>query len=159
MIGQSFAPLAGGSKPKQPGGGGANSGAQQAIKVLNLRIPRVVGQGAPAPQPLLMSPGAGGVPMPGGQRPGLTPGGAPGGAPGSPGDAPPFGLEEIIKILFGNNPPPGGDTGKPPDPKINYQPLPGGTAGPGPRGPVENPRRDGKNPFGDSGGAPRRNEY
>jgi hypothetical protein len=73
-----------------------------------------------------------------------------------PGDAPPFGLEEIIKILFGNLPPggdPGQGQGEAPTPKINYQPLPGGTAGPGPdRGPANNPRRDGKNPFGDDPG-------
>jgi len=67
MIGQSFAPLMNPNQPKPSDKGPAGSispGAQQAIKVLNLRIPRVAGVGAPAPQALLEGKGSAGLPQP-----------------------------------------------------------------------------------------------
>lgn len=137
-IGQSFAPTGQNQMRQQQGGG--NAPLQQAIKVLNLRLPKVVGAGAVAPQPLLMSQGSGGVSMPPMPQQGATPGGAPGGAPTMPGQgAPPFGLEEILRRIFQ---PPTGPAGSPapqppqgpaPLPRIVTQPPapgPGGTAGP-----------------------------
>lgn len=40
-----------------------NAGVQEAIKVLSLRMPRVVGASAPAPSALLNAPGSGGNPQ------------------------------------------------------------------------------------------------
>lgn len=61
MMGVSFQPGAsaiGQSKPQ--GGTQTGGGVQEAIKVLSLRLPRVVGAQAIAPQGLLNSPGSGG---------------------------------------------------------------------------------------------------
>jgi hypothetical protein len=130
-LGQSFAPL--GNDPMQqarPGGApGGPGGAQQAIKVLNLRMPRVAGAGAPAPQALLEGAGSAGLP----QQQGMSPV-----------------IQAILQAVLGHFTPqqqsapsamggmmpgpqgPGGSQSAPqmPTPAIHYQPLPGGTAGP-----------------------------
>jgi len=66
-IGQTFAPI--GNPMQRPNGTAGTpaglSGVQQAIKILNLRMPRVQGAAAIAPTLLLNSPGAGGLPQPG----------------------------------------------------------------------------------------------
>lgn len=59
MIGQTFAPT-GGDPTQRPSG---PSGAQDAIKILNLRYPRVQGAAAPAPQALLEGAGSAGLPQ------------------------------------------------------------------------------------------------
>lgn len=137
MLGQSFAPLGNDPTQQKPGGPSGNQGAQQAIQVLNTRLPRVVGAGAPAPQALLQGAGSAGLPSPQGVNPivqailqavlghfapqqqsapsamgGMVPGGMPGGMPG------------------GGMPAPSGPLPKLPTPALHYQPLPGGTAGP-----------------------------
>lgn len=125
-IGQSFAPL--GSDPMQPKPGGPSGsapGAQQAIKVLNLRMPRVAGVGAPAPQALLEGAGSAGLP----QQQGMSPV-----------------IAAILQAVLGHFQPqqqgapsaPGGmqqAAPQMPTPAVHYQPPPGGTAGPGPRVP------------------------
>ncbi len=150
MIGQSFAPLPGGTAtgPGGPagGGGGAQGGPQEAISVLKLRFPKLFGASAPAPSQLLTSPGSGGLPAQGmGQSPaiqailqavlgsfkqgGMAAPSAPGGMMGS--------------MLGGGGG--GGAAGAPgpmpqmPMPRVDYipqPPMPGGTAGPNQR-PVE----------------------
>jgi len=65
LTGLSFAPL----KTDQANGNGQPTGPapiQEAIRVLNLQIPKVVGARALAPGPLLTAPGAAGVPGAGG---------------------------------------------------------------------------------------------
>lgn len=47
---------------EQPNGQRRDQGVQEAIKVLSLRLPKVVGAQALAPQPLLTSPGSDGNP-------------------------------------------------------------------------------------------------
>ena len=130
MIGQSFAPIGDPNMQRPSGGpGGIAPGAQEAIKVLNLRIPRVAGAGAPAPQALLEGGGSGALPQ----------------QPNNPI------IQAILQAVLGHFAPQqqsapsamgGGMPGTPgplgqsgpqlPNPKINYQPLPGGTAGPNP---------------------------
>lgn len=87
MIGQSFAPLGDPNNPtrQQGGNGQASNPVQEAIRVLSLRLPRVLGAGTPAPGVLLNSPG-------GSMLPGLP--GATGGAPANP-------LTTILRQLFG----------------------------------------------------------
>ncbi len=161
MIGQSFAPLPGGTAgPNQPAGGGHGDGPQEAINVLRLRFPKLFGAGAPAPSQLLTSPGSAALPQPGamgggagapggGQNPAITAlltsilgafsgGGGMGqqAAPSAPGGS-----------MFG-----GGGMGMGNGtamsnytPAVHYQPppgLPGGTAGPGPQGPAPTPFED-----------------
>lgn len=61
MIGVNFQPGGGsGGSGNRPQGG--NNSVQEAIKVLSLRLPRVVGAQAVSPQALLSSPGSGGNP-------------------------------------------------------------------------------------------------
>jgi hypothetical protein len=71
MIGQSFAPL--GDPMNQqagPGGGGLESPAQQAIKILNLRMPHFGANApTPAPQALLNGAGSAGLPQPNANNP------------------------------------------------------------------------------------------
>jgi hypothetical protein len=64
-LGQSFAPL-GTSDPtrQQNGRSGPISPVQESIQTLNLRLPRFIGPGAPAPQALLRAPGMAGMPTP-----------------------------------------------------------------------------------------------
>ena len=62
MIGQSFAPLGDKTRP-QSGGPGGSGGPQEAIQVLNMRMPRFPGAGAPAPQALLQGAGSAGLPQ------------------------------------------------------------------------------------------------
>lgn len=47
---------------RRPSGGGSQQGVQEAIKVLSLRLPKVVGARSVAPAPLLNSEGSGGSP-------------------------------------------------------------------------------------------------
>lgn len=129
MIGQSFAPL-GGDPMMRPGGqGGQGSGAQQAIQVLNYRMPRVAGAGAPAPQALLEGAGSAGLPQQNAMNPTIA---------------------AILQAVLGHMQPqqqqapsaPGGQAPPPaqmPNPRINFQPLPGGTAGPNPQQPPQRP--------------------
>lgn len=63
MLGQSFAPLGDPMQQQRPSGPGGPGGAQEAIKILNLRMPRVAGAGAPAPQALLEGAGSAGLPQ------------------------------------------------------------------------------------------------
>jgi hypothetical protein len=132
MIGQSFAPM--GDPTQRPQADAGGQGPQEAIKILNLRMPKVAGAGAPAPQQLLNGMGSAGLPQQNANNPmieailravlghlspqmqaapsamgGGVPGGMPGGMPGPQGPAP-----------------------KLPMPGVHYQPLPGGTAGPNP---------------------------
>jgi hypothetical protein len=142
MIGQSFAPL-GNGMPAKPDGGGVAPGAQQAIKVLNLRLPRVVGSGAPAPGALLNAQGASGLPsagtnpmlealihaVMGGYAPATGAGPTPGASgPSSPLPMPSAPVSNAPVSL--------------PNPAIHYQPLPGGTAGPNPKFPVNQDTRE-----------------
>lgn len=61
MIGVNFQPGSDFSGQNKPQGGTSNGGGiQEAIKVLSLRLPRVVGAQALSPQALLTSPGSGG---------------------------------------------------------------------------------------------------
>jgi hypothetical protein len=62
-LGQSFAPLPEQAPNGQNGRSGPISPVQEAIQTLNLRMPRVLGAGAPAPAPLLNSMGSAGLPM------------------------------------------------------------------------------------------------
>lgn len=56
MIGQSFSPIQQqGADAQRPG---TDLAPQQAIQILRLRLPQFFGAGAPAPAPLLTSPGA-----------------------------------------------------------------------------------------------------
>lgn len=66
MLGQSFTPMSEEERLRRqgmPGQAGTNP-IQEAIKVLSLRIPRVLGAGAPVSRELLTGPGAGGLPTP-----------------------------------------------------------------------------------------------
>lgn len=134
MIGQSFAPLFDPQGQKPAGGPqGGPSGPPQAIQTINTRLPRVLGAGAPAPAALLNSPGSAGLPMEnispiiqailqsvlGHFSPQQM------SAPSAPG-----GFGGVTPLPMPGAPPqiPGG--GKP---KVEYEPLPGGTAGPNPR--------------------------
>lgn len=93
---------------RQPGGGGGgaqprSSPVQQAIQMLSLRLPHVVGAQALAPGPLLQGPGAAGVPSAGGG-----------------------GIEALLRLLFGVGPQGGGPispTGAPitPGPSGRYE--------------------------------------
>lgn len=109
-FGVSFSPAGNQGAGGQPQGGQRPTPIQQAIQTLSLRIPRNAGAGAFTSQTLLDSPG----------------GGAVGGAPN---DA--LLLEQIKRLLFGNQPP--GQMGKPsPMPRDNSQPggtMPGPTPG------------------------------
>lgn len=150
-LGLSFSPFNTAQPQNVQGAGqpGAAPSAQDAIRVLSLRLPRVVGAGALAPGPLLNAPG--------------------GAAFGGSG----FNLEQLLQLLFGQRPGqmgiepgtmrqpmtspmgslfggammpqpglpmPGPDRGKAPAPYVQpgqgelpiANPLPGGTAGPGP---------------------------
>lgn len=144
MIGQSFAPL-GDPTQQRPSAGGANTaGPQEAIRVLNLRMPRVFGAGAPAPAQLLTSPGSAGLPQQNAHNPLIEAilravmggfGGGPQVAPSAPGGMPPGGMSQGM---------PGGGAPAPsptiPAPAVHYQPNPpgrGGTAGPNPPLPRE----------------------
>src|SRR3990167_1200363 len=60
--GVSFQPGQSGSRGTQSRPSSANTGIQEAIKLLSLRLPRVVGARAMAPQALLESAGSGGNP-------------------------------------------------------------------------------------------------
>lgn len=127
MIGQTFAPVGDPSQQRPSGSPSMPSGPQEAIKILNLRMPRVQGAAAPAPAALLNSPGSAGLPQPQPHNPIL---------------------EAIIRaVLGGFNAPQqsapsamGGATGGAgqgpvidyPTPAVHYQPPPGGTAGPNP---------------------------
>lgn len=108
MLGQRFAPLGDDSDPlrrnaAQPGGGG---GIQEAVRMLSLRLPRVLGAHAPVALPLLQSQGGAGLPAPnpavaaliqqlfGGMAQGMPSGGMMGGAGGL-----------IPKTSFVTNPP------------------------------------------------------
>jgi hypothetical protein len=100
QFGVSFLPNQGGMDRERPGGGSATEPIQQAIKVLSLRLPRVLGGGAFAPAGLLQgggsmgNPFAGVGPMQGRPLPGGLPGGGGpplGGGAGSPGGGSPFG--------------------------------------------------------------------
>jgi hypothetical protein len=65
MIGQSFAPLGDDNDPTKPQNQpGAANPVQEAIKVLTLRMPRVLGGGAPAAPELLNSMGGAAVQNP-----------------------------------------------------------------------------------------------
>ena len=130
MLGQTFAPLFDPQGQKQAGPQG-QTGAPQAIQTLNTRLPRVLGANAPAPAALLNSPGSAALPT----------------------DTMNPVIEAILKAVLGHFSPqqmaapsaPGGMSSVPPlpmpggpslptnyTPKIEYQPLPGGTAGPNP---------------------------
>ena len=80
-FGLSFVPGAEQNGQQRPGGpGGAPSGVpplQQAVQLLSLRLPRVMGGQALAPGPLMQGPAGGGLGLPGGA------------------------LEELLKRLFG----------------------------------------------------------
>ena len=78
MIGQSFAPLGDPNNPtrQQDANGQTSNPVQEAIKLLQLRMPRVLGAGAPAAPELLNSPGSSLLP------------------PGNP-------LTDILRKLFG----------------------------------------------------------
>lgn len=129
MIGQSFAPLGDPASQTRPQQSGA-AGAQEPVRILNLRMPRVQGAGAPAPQALLTSPGSAALPQSVGANPTI---------------------EAILRAVLGHFAPqqmaapsaPSGFMGQGPPsqgsgpsnipytPAIHYQkPLPGGTAGP-----------------------------
>lgn len=125
MIGQSFAPLGNDPMQQRPSGP-AGGGAQQAIQVLNTRLPRVVGAGAPAPQALLEGAGSAGLPQPQGVNPIV---------------------QAILQAVLGHFAPQqqsapsamggmmsgGGPAPQMPTPNVSYQPNPpgqGGTAGP-----------------------------
>lgn len=126
MIGQTFMPQ-GQGVTERPQGPDNQAGVQQAIKILNLRMPRVAGAGAPAPQALLEGMGSAGMPQ----------------QASSPI------LQAIIQAVLGHFQPQqmgapsamGGFQQQGPSqgsmslpqnvtPRINYHPLPGGTAGP-----------------------------
>jgi len=151
MIGQSYAPL-GDPTQQRPSGMSPQGGPQQAIKILNLRMPRVQGAAAPAPAALLNSPGSGGLPQP----PMM------GGPQGGPSQQPtnPI-LDAILRAVLGGYQPPqqsapsapgGGVPSSPnlPVPAVHYQPPPGGTAGPNPVDPMT--REDRGNTRGKTGG-------
>lgn len=131
MIGQSFAPLGDPNQMQRPGGpSGTSDGAQQAIQVLNYRMPHF-GANAPTPAPQALLNGAGSA--------GLGQGGNPV-------------IDAILKAVLGHFAPqqqaapsaPGGmvpgsgpmidnpPSPQLPTPAVHYQPLPGGTAGPNP---------------------------
>lgn len=129
-FGLSFSPLGQGgpTNPNNPGtpSGGGNP-VQDAIKVLSLRIPKVVGAGAPSPQVLLG--GAGGGPGGAGAAPGAA-------GFGGGGNAALF--EQLLRSLFGGGEPQTGINrpGMPPAPNMrgpfgvdSDQPLPMPTGG------------------------------
>jgi hypothetical protein len=64
MIGQSFAPLGDQNDPVKPQNQPGSNPVQEAIKVLTLRMPRVLGGGAPAAPELLNSMGGAAVQNP-----------------------------------------------------------------------------------------------
>lgn len=141
MIGQSFSPIqdSGDNTAQRPAQGGSGSApVQQAIEVLRLRLPHIFSGGSP----LMGAPGSAGAPQ-GFDSPviarllqalGVLPpamgASAPPMGPGLMGAAPPMG---------------GGGMGSAPPltasykPSVNYQPLPGGTAGPALPIPQPNP--------------------
>lgn len=154
MLGQSFAPLMDPAQRQQPVSPTGLSGAQEPIKILNLRMPRVAGAGAPAPQALLNSPGSAALPQAAGANPVIAailravlgqfapsqmaapsaPSGFMGGIAGR--------TEPIPGVPGGYTVPEPGQSGGY-IPAIHYQqpPLPGGTAGPNPSMPQGNPNR------------------
>lgn len=62
MIGVSFQPGQNGQQNGQAGSQPTGGGVQEAIKVLSLRLPKVLGAQAAVPMPLLTSQGSGGNP-------------------------------------------------------------------------------------------------
>lgn len=135
MIGQSFSPIQSqGTDQQRPQAGGTGSApVQQAIEVLRLRMPHVFSGGSP----LMGAPGSAGAPQCFDspviarllQALGVLP-------PAMAASAPPMGPS-----LSGAAPMGGGMGEAPPlatsyKPSINYQPLPGGTAGPNTESPA-----------------------
>jgi len=132
MIGQTFAPI-GDPMQQRPGGPQGQQGAEQAIQVLNTRLPRVVGAGAPAPQALLSGAGSAGLPQQtvspvlqqilqavlGHFAPQQM------SAPSAPGGM-------VMGAGMGSMSGPAGPAAPLPMPAVHYQPPPGGTAGPSP---------------------------
>lgn len=145
MIGQNFSPTdqTMGQRPQPTG---AVDPLQQAIQVLQLRMPHVYGANAPAPSPLLQSQGA---PMGFNLQAvlqhllGIAPQqgmGLPGGTAG-PGPMAPIPSGPRVELPPGSGGPAAGGTAPPFTPAVHYQPPPmppGGTAGPGPIGPYVN---------------------
>lgn len=147
-FGLSFSPLnpppgqAGGPNGYQPGGG-SGSPIQDAVRILSLRIPRVVGASALGPSPLLNGPGGAGFGGGGSLEAllmrifGRRPGSGPVAAMPMPSDSP-----------FGTSGPdmPGA---KPPYPSLIFSP-PGGTPPTGPTGSQGSPNaRVGPGPGGE----------
>lgn len=132
MIGQTFAPIGDPSQQRPSGSPSAPSGPQEAIKILNLRMPRVQGAGAPAPAALLNSPGSGGLPQPQGMTPMIEAilravmGGFQSPQQGAP--------SAMGGMVPGGGMPAQGGSPQLPVPAVHYQPPPtsGGTAGPNP---------------------------
>jgi hypothetical protein len=133
-IGVSFLP---GQQQGQAGAGTGTADPQeavsQAIKILSLRLPRVVGANAIAPQALLTAPGAAGVNS-GGMNidrlvqmilQGLVPGGggsqAPGAGPSVPGAA---GISPTLAQIFAQTRPSGAMTGAQTGPPSTGVPAP-----------------------------------
>lgn len=145
MLGQSFLPGGNDDRMRQDqAGAGPSNPIQEAIKVLSLKLPRVVGAGAPAPQELLTGLGGAGVQNP---------------------------IAQILQQMFGQGSPQaaggamGGESGAgmpapPPSggkPRIDIIPapsLPGGTAGPGPGEGMGGPNQNGGGPFRRGPGVP-----
>ena len=114
---------------------------QQAIRILSLRIPRQVGARGLAPQPLLASPGAGGMGAGGGMdllsllRQLLQPGGAGAAAGGGQAPLPMPGAGPVPRITPGSGggtmPGPGGGLDLSPRPGPGVPTMPGPGVGPG----------------------------
>jgi hypothetical protein len=133
-LGINFAPTADNALDSRRASG--LEGLPQAIKILSLHMPRLLGARAPV-NSALVNPGAGAQ---GGIDPyvsalsqtlaKLIGGGMPTGMPGMPGQAPgPFGSSSMPQSMPQM---PTLPTGPVQTPQTHWQPLPGGTAGPGP---------------------------
>lgn len=128
MIGQSFSPTQQDNGYQQrPQGGGQDTPLQQAIQILQLRMPHVFGAMAPAPAALLnaqtplgFNPQAFLQRLMGGM--GQSPMGGPMAPPFQVGGGP----------MAAAAPSPAAPSGPAPTPPFHFQPNPGGTAGYGP---------------------------
>lgn len=110
-FGISFSPFDNQRNTARPGQSGAAPSPQEAIKILSLHVPRVVGSASPIPGALLNAPGSAGL-----------------GGPGTA-QAPNLGLEELLRRLFGGGAQPGAGgiapmTPPPFQPSPSYTPQP-----------------------------------
>lgn len=113
---------------------------QEAIKILSLRLPKVVGGGAIAPAPLLNAPGAGGNPL--GRSALAQQRFAPQPSAGGIGGLSPEVLNQLIEVLSRRPPMPtpfGAPPSAPPSPSFGSIPQPKITIGDESRNPTPRP--------------------